>query len=223
MGIVNITVNGASIQAEKGGNLLEVCLKNNIYIPNLCYMEGMEEPPASCRLCLVEIDGLEGPVTACSTKVREGLVVRTESKLVRELQRSALRLLLSSHQVDCANCEANKRCGLQEIARFLGMGLKPRGLDQVLKGPDRDDSHPYLVYYSNRCVLCGKCIYICKREHPHPMLSFANRGFDTVVSLYGASQAKELPCIACSQCVEICPVGALTRKRVDHRQHETRK
>ncbi len=212
MALVKITVDETLIQAEEGKNLLQVCLENQIYIPNLCYLEGMGEPPASCRLCLVEIDGVDGPVTACTTKVGQGMVVRTDSDLVRELQRSALRLLLSSHRVDCAHCEANKKCALQDIARFLGVGLKPKGLDQILKEPDCDDSHPHLSYYPNRCVLCGRCIYVCKREHPLAMLSFAKRGFDTVVSLYGASLTKDLPCVTCSLCVDICPVGALLRK-----------
>ncbi len=212
MEMVEIIVDGKSLRVEQGGNLLEACLEGGIYIPNLCHLKGMEEPPASCRLCLVEVEGEERPVTACTVKVAGPMVVRTNTPLVRELQRSALRLLLSAHLVDCSHCQANKRCALQDMAKFLQIGLKPKGLDQFLKEPEIDDSHPCLVYYPNRCVLCGRCIYVCKREHPRPMLSFAKRGFDTVVSLYGASDRIHLPCYTCSLCVDVCPVSALLRK-----------
>ena len=131
--MVKFLVDKKEVEAEEGATLLHVCLDNDIYIPNLCYIEGLGDPPASCRLCFVEIEGGNGPVTACTVKVKGGLKVTTDTPSVRRRQRSVLQLLLSAHDVDCAGCPAHKNCGLQTIARFLKVGLKPNRLEQVLK------------------------------------------------------------------------------------------
>ncbi|MBW1802089.1 MAG: (2Fe-2S)-binding protein, partial [Deltaproteobacteria bacterium] len=100
---VTIRVDDRTIESREGVPLLQACLDNDIYIPNLCYLEGMDHPPASCRLCFVEIGDEEKPVLSCTVKVSEGMVVRTDTPRVRRLQRSALQLLLSVHHVDCAH------------------------------------------------------------------------------------------------------------------------
>ncbi|MBW1999212.1 MAG: (2Fe-2S)-binding protein [Deltaproteobacteria bacterium] len=211
--MVRLIVDGKEIMADGGNTLLRACLDNGIYIPNLCYLEGMEHAPASCRLCLVEVEGERGPVTACTVTLRQGLVVKTDTPLVRRLQRSALRLLLSAHRVECASCPANKKCELQRIARFLKVGLKPKGLEPFLKEPEVVKEHPLLDYYPNRCVLCGRCIHICRKENPRPHLSLAHRGMKTVVTFFGDEDSTKLPCIQCSACVSVCPTGALTLRQ----------
>lgn len=213
--MVRLLVDDKEIQAEEGATLLQSCLDNGIYIPNLCYLEGMHNPPASCRLCLVEIQGEDKLVAACTLKVKDGLQVKTETAPVRKLQRSALRLLLSVHDVDCARCPANKKCELQRIARFLKVGLRPKRLDQLLKETKVEEDHPFLRYYPNRCVLCGRCTYVCRREHGQPFLTFAKRGFDTVISFDGGEDLREFPCDQSIACAEVCPVGAITPKN-DH-------
>lgn len=204
-----IVVDGKEIEAEAGRNLLKACLDNGIYIPHLCYMEELPSPPAGCRLCFVAVEGVKGPVPACTLTVDEGLKVVTDDPEVRRLQKSALRLLLSTHDVDCANCPANKQCALQDIAKFLKVGLKPKNLDQFLKTPEVDDSLPGLNYYPNRCVLCGRCVNLCRSKNENPFLVFAQRGIDTVVAYFGDSGA---PCSECGQCARVCPVGALVPK-----------
>ena len=215
---VNLVVDNRQIEAEEGSVLLHACLANEIYIPNLCWLEGMERPSASCRLCFVELEDEDKPVTSCTTKVREGMVVNTDTSSVRRLQRTAFRFLLSAHRVDCGPCPANKKCELQRIARFLKIGLKPGRLDQVLKVKDIEDTHPVLDFYPNRCVLCGKCAFVCKREHGKPFLTFARRGVDTVISFFGEKEKATLPCGQCIACIEICPVCAITLKQ---RQEDT--
>lgn len=210
--MVKLLVDKKEIEAEEGAALLHVCLENNIYIPNLCYLEGMNSPPASCRLCLVEIEGEDRPVTSCTVKARDGLQVTTDTPLVRRLQRSALRLLLSVHDVDCARCPANKKCELQSISRFLKVGLKPKRLEQLLKETGVEEDHPFLQYYPNRCVLCGRCTYVCRRGHNQPFLSFAKRGFDTVITFYGEKDLSRPPCQEPMACAEVCPVSAITQK-----------
>jgi bidirectional [NiFe] hydrogenase diaphorase subunit len=210
---VTITVDERPLEVEEGSSLLQACLENGIYVPHLCYMEGALQPQASCRLCFVEVAGMDQPVAACTLKVADQMVVRTDTPDVRRLQKTGLRLLLSVHAVDCKNCPANKNCVLQDLAKFLKVGLKTKNLEQHLKEPAVDDTHPHLIYYPNRCVLCGKCLQVCRAANGSAMLAFAQRGFDTVISFYGDPGSASPACDTCSACIDICPVAALRPKR----------
>jgi bidirectional [NiFe] hydrogenase diaphorase subunit len=207
-----LRVDGKEIETKQGTTLLQACLNNDIYIPNLCFLESMEDPSASCRMCFVEIEGERQPITSCTVNVKDDMVVKTDTPAVRQLQRTALRMLLSVHHVDCKHCPANKKCELQRIAKFLKVGLKPKGLERYLQETEIDQSHPFINHYPNRCVLCGKCVHICRRQHGQSVWTFAKRGFDTVISAYGEAGASSLTCEKCDACVKICPVGALTLK-----------
>jgi len=209
--MVEITVDGRVLTVQAGQSLLEACLANDIYVPNLCHLPGMADPPASCRLCFVEVDGMPQPVTSCTVAVTGGLVARTDTPAVRRLQRSALRLLLSVHEVDCKNCPANKRCELQRLARFLKVGLKPKDLPAPRKTPAVDDTHPCFSFYPNRCVLCGKCVEACRRAPGETVMAFSRRGFETIL-YFDVNAAEAGRCENCQACVEICPVGALVMK-----------
>ncbi len=207
-----ILVDDKEIDVKEGKPLLQACLDNDIYIPNLCYLENMKIPSASCRMCFVEIKGFRHPVTSCTVQVRDDMVVSTDTPAVRQLQRTALRLLLSVHDVDCKNCHANRKCSLQNIAKFLKVGLKQTRLDLYLKEIHIDETHPFLNHYPNRCVLCGKCAHICREKHDQTVLTFAKRGFDTIITTYSAADASSLECRECDTCVNTCPVGALGLK-----------
>jgi bidirectional [NiFe] hydrogenase diaphorase subunit len=209
--MVKFLVDNNIIEAEDRANLLQTCLKNDIYIPNLCYLNHAQHPFAACRLCFVEINGK--PVTACTQKVTEGLQVQTNTSLVRELQKTAFRLLLSVHEIKCKECPANKQCDLQRIAKFLKIGLKSKGLEIRLKDPGLDSGHPYLFVDQNRCVLCGKCIQVCLKKHGHSYLTFAKRGFDTVISAYIEPDEIPLNFSGCTACIDICPVMAISLKK----------
>ena len=210
--MIKITVDNRELEIEEGTTLLEACLENGVYIPNLCYVKEMADPPSSCRMCFVELDGEKSPVTSCSIKAKQGMVVKTDTPLVRQLQRAALQLLLSVHHVECGKCPANKKCELQRIAKFLKVGLKPKTLPIRLKSTEIDESHPCLDYHPNRCVLCGRCVYICKEQNGFTLLTFAKRGLDTEISYYGLDVPSNIPCHGCLKCIEICPVAALTTK-----------
>ena len=210
--MIALQIDGNKIEVAEGSNLLEACLDNGIYIPNLCHLEGMQHPPASCRLCFVEIEGSDNPVCACSIRVDREMRVRTNTCAVRQLQKTALQLLLSTHDVDCKNCPANRQCALQDMAKFLKVALKTSSLDLLLKETRIDASHPFLDHYPNRCVLCGKCVYVCRQHHNRAGLTFARRGIDTVIAFYGHPQTEQLPCDSCQACVEVCPVAALLPK-----------
>nr|HID58890.1 (4Fe-4S)-binding protein [Desulfobacterales bacterium] len=211
--MVNLIVDGKEIKASEGANLLRVCLDNEIYVPNLCYLKEMEHPPASCRLCFVAIEGYPQPVTSCTEVVREGMVVMTDTPEVRRLQKSAFELLLSVRRISfCKTCIANKRCGLQKIARFLGVKLRVAHLNRIDVDREVDHTHPYLDYDPDKCVLCERCIFVCGNINKTPMLSLAHRGLNTSVTFFESAAILENSCKGCGACVEICPVGALTLK-----------
>lgn len=205
--MAKLVVDGRTIEAEEGANLLNACLANDIYIPNLCCMPGMEDPPASCRLCFVEVEGMKGPVTSCKIQVRDGMEVRTDTEDVRRLQISAFFLLLSAHRFD-PHCPADKKCTLWRISKFLQVPMKPKQLKRLKREAPKEKMHPLLAYDHLRCVLCGKCVYVCEKKYGYSLLTFAKRGFDTVVSAFG-EDLDQLPCRECRACVNVCPVSAI--------------
>lgn len=211
--MIRLTVDGTEIEVKEGMNLLQACLENGIFIPHLCYLDGIEDPPASCRLCFVEIEGATAPVASCRTKPQDGMVVTTQSPSARHLQRAALQLLLSAHRVDCRNCPSNKQCALQQMAKLLGVPLKTKQLDCLASEAGTEFGHPVLDYDAGKCVLCGKCIFVCQQQQGHNLLTFARRGFNTVVGFMGSNDAAELPCPDCLACSTICPVSAIYPKK----------
>ncbi len=210
--MITLQIDDRKIQVAEGTNLLGACLDNGIYIPNLCYLEGMPHPPVSCRLCFIEIEGTDHPVCACSVSVDRRMAIRTDTPPVRQLQKAGLQLLLSAHEVDCKNCPANRQCPLQDMAKFLQVALKNNGLKQLLKETRVDPSHPFWDHYPNRCVLCGKCVHVCRQQQHRAGLTFAGRGIDTVIGFFDRPQSPSPPCENCQACVDVCPVAALVPK-----------
>ena len=208
--MIKIIIDNNEIKTAEGNSLLQACLDNGIYIPNLCHLNGEDSSSASCRLCFVEIKGQDRPVTSCTVRAEAGMVISTDTPAVRQLQNSAFRLLLSTHRVDCGNCPANKRCELQKIARFLKTDLKVKSLETILKDQEIDETHPILNYYPNRCVLCGRCVMACNRQNDGPVFNFARRGIDTVISLHRGFDSQECARDKCLACVDVCPVSAIT-------------
>ncbi len=209
---VSLTINDKKLTANEGDNLLWVALDNGIYIPNLCAIRDKPEPTAACRLCFVEIEGREKPVTACTEPVTDGMVVNTKGEKALRLARVAFELIMASHPVDCANCPANRNCELQVIARHLKTRLKPKNLREILRNLPVDESNPYFIYDPNKCVLCGRCIWECREHHGIGTLGFAHRGFERVVTTFSDKPIGELGCQECIECVNVCPTGALVLK-----------
>jgi NADH dehydrogenase/NADH:ubiquinone oxidoreductase subunit G len=215
MTTVTINIDGRSIQATKGDSLLKVCLENDIYVPNLCFLERLPHRHASCRLCYVSIEGHGAPVTACTVRVNQGMVAVTDTPEVRALQKAGLKLLLSAHDIDCRHCAANRRCALQHIARFLKVGLTPKPLPRILIKAEPAVLFDGVMYHPNRCVLCGRCVHLCRSRHQQPLLTFAGRGMDTIISVYGISDQDWQGCQRCQACILACPVGALISEEGD--------
>lgn len=211
-GPVNITIDGRKLPAEPGEKLLWVALHNGIYIPHLCALPEIEPPAAACRLCFVEIEGRRGPVTACTQPVAEGMVVHTRSPQVDRLVASAFEMLLTDHRLGCSKCPRNKQCALQKIARERKLKLKPSRLNPFPKPEEIDGSLQNIIFDRSRCVLCGRCVWVCQQAAGVGAIGFSRRGFKRSVTTFGDILLAESPCTECGQCVEVCPVGAFSYK-----------
>jgi len=209
---VNLTIDGTAIKARKNEKVLWAALDNGIYIPNLCAIRQAEEPHAGCRLCFVEIEGRTATVTACTETVAEGMAVRTDTPEVRRLQRTAAELLIAAECPDCGTCSKNRHCELQKIAAFVGVRLKPKRLRATPKTFAIDASNPFFIRDPNKCVLCGKCVWVCSEIVGADAIDFTYRGFAAVLRPFDTGPVIDDTCVKCGECVAICPVGTLVAK-----------
>ena len=208
MDMVNVTIDGVSVQVPSNYTVLEAAKKAGVKIPTLCYLKDVNEVGA-CRVCLVEVEKARALAAACVMPVSEGMVVHTNSKKVRDTRKATLEMILSDHNRDCLSCIRNKNCELQTLAEEYGIR---KVTFEGEKSPSvLDDKSFSIVRDGSKCVKCGRCVSACKKQGIG-VLSFLNRGFSTSVGpAYDISMA-DAPCIYCGQCIVACPVGALHEK-----------
>lgn len=210
MTMVNLTINGKQIQAEQGATILEAARAAGVYIPTLCYHPELR-PEGACRLCMVEASGARTLVASCVYPVSEGMVVKTNTEKVREARKTVVELLLANHPKDCLCCQKSGDCELQKIAADLGL-RKIRFEGGETKAHTIDCSNPSLVRDQEKCILCGRCIRICRDVQGMNVYSFAGRGFNTIVSTAFEHDLKDAACTYCGQCSSVCPTGAIVEK-----------
>ena len=211
---VSFFIDDQPVQARAGEKILWAALDNGIDIPHLCAEREREEPFGACRLCFIEIEGRDLPVLSCSEPVVSGMRVQTRSERVDRLRKTAFELLMSHHDLDCKNCARNRSCALQDLAKTLKVSLRPKRLRKLPTEAPVDDSHPAIVLNPNRCILCGKCVWVCSQTGASGVLDFVFRGLRTRVAPFRLEPLAESACDDCMRCVDVCPVGALTRKEV---------
>lgn len=208
MDMVNVTIDGVSVQVPSNYTVLEAAKQAGIKIPTLCYLKDVNEVGA-CRVCLVEVEKARALAAACVMPVSEGMVVHTNSKKVRDTRKATLEMILSDHNRDCLSCIRNKNCELQTLAEEYG--IRKVTFEGVKSPSVYDDKSFSIVRDGSKCVKCGRCVSACKKQGIG-VLSFLNRGFNTSVGpAYDISMA-DAPCIYCGQCIVACPVGALHEK-----------
>jgi bidirectional [NiFe] hydrogenase diaphorase subunit len=213
MKTIRIFVNGKEIECFEGETLLWVALDHGIYIPNLCAMREKAEAYGACRLCFVEVEGEGLPVPSCSLKVKEGMVVDTKGAKALRLARTAFELILSNHPVDCAHCLKTGSCELQRIAKHLGVRLNTKRFRKFLRDLPIDETSPVFIYDPNKCVLCGKCVWLCQQKLGTGTIGFAYRGFQRWVTTFDNEPIGLSECRDRIELAEICPVGAFAARK----------
>jgi iron-only hydrogenase group A len=207
--LFTIQVNNKKIKAEKGETILSALYRNGIIIPTLCRMKDFT-PTGACRMCVVEVEGRDRLVTACSQPVEEWMIIRTHTPRVIKARKTIVELLLSKHPDDCLYCDRNLNCELQRLAEELN--IRERRIRGRKIKPRLDQSSPAIIRELSKCILCGRCIRVCEEIITVTALDFINKGQQTHV---GASMDKDFnfsSCINCGQCIQVCPTGALHEK-----------
>ncbi len=207
---LTFTIDGVSVSAQKGQTVLSAAKSAGIYIPHLCYSEGLK-PYGACRLCIVEIDGRRGMPTSCSTSAEEGMVVRSDVDSVNRVRRTICEMLIADHPLVCLSCSANMNCGLQTVAAFLG--IKGSRLRRMIRKPIVDDSNPFYTRDLSKCILCGRCTRSCHELRGIGAIEIAGRGFESRIAAPGDQPVSESTCVSCGECVDRCPVNALWAKK----------
>ena len=206
---VKINIDGIQTEVPVGSTILQAAKQVGIDIPTLCHMKELNEI-AACRICVVEVEGARNTAAACVQPVFEGMVVRTHTKKVRKLRKATLELILSDHHVECLTCTRNGSCELQTLSEELGVKqIKFEGIKT--QGTVLDTSSHSVVRDQSKCILCGRCVKMCKQQSTG-VLDFTDRGIKTKVSTVMNRPITEVPCISCGQCINVCPVAALREK-----------
>jgi len=209
MEMVNITIDGIKTQVPKGSTVLEAARSLNINIPTLCFLKDLNEVGA-CRVCVVEVQGARSLQASCVLPVAEGMVVKTCSPAVLEARRTILELILARHERECLTCSRNLNCELQKLSEE--MGLDKISYEGQKIRYELDTASPSIVRDQNKCILCGRCVSVCKKIQDTGAIDFANRGVRTTVTTSYSRGLEDVNCINCGQCIKICPVGALREK-----------
>ncbi len=207
---IHLIINNRPVSAPEGSTILEAAERAGIEIPTLCHHPDLTDIGA-CRMCVVSVEGARGLQTACTTPVREGMVVHTNSMEAEASRKFTLEMLLTDHPNDCMTCEANGQCELQDLVYDYGVQW-PEHSGKRHDYPIDPDPNPFIFIDRNKCILCGRCIRACEEIQNRDVWSFAHRGFETKL-VAGADQfLLDAGCESCGQCVTYCPVGALWDK-----------
>lgn len=203
---MNLTVNGKPLSAPEGCTIMEAANLHNIKIPSLCHLKGVHTY-GSCRVCVVEVEGMRNLQASCIVKAREGMVIQTNSPKVRQARKMLYELLLSDHPKDCLNCSRSQNCELQALGATLGVGESRLSGETSTAGVDIS---PSITRDTAKCVLCRRCVTVCNQVQQVGAINAQNRGFETVISPAMGLPLNSTACAMCGQCTVVCPTGALT-------------
>ena len=207
---VTITINGRSVSAPAGSTILEAARLANITIPTLCYMKEINEIGA-CRICVVEVKGAKTLVTACVYPISEGMEVWTNTPRVLAARRTTLELMLSNHNRSCLSCVRSGSCELQALCKQYGVENEAK-YDGAKTLSEIDDSAAHMIRDNSKCILCRRCVAVCKETQGIGVIGASNRGFKTAITSAFEMGLGDTSCVSCGQCIAVCPTGALQEK-----------
>lgn len=224
MDTVKITIDGQLIKVPKASTVLSAAKKIGIDIPTLCNNELLDvKEGASCRVCVVEIDGYKNLSPSCATYVADGMVIKTNTDRVIKTRKMLLELLLTNHPLDCMTCNKTGNCSFQDYCYDYDV-KDSRFSDGEIKKYTIDTSNKFYNYDANKCILCGNCVRVCTELQCNGAIGRASRGFETHIASPFNEGLENSVCVSCGNCVSACPVGALAPKpKEKFRTWETRK
>ena len=206
--MVNLTIDGKQVTVPVGTSILDAAKTVSIKIPTLCFLKELNEI-AACRVCMVEVEGAARLVPSCATKVKEGMVVHTNTRRVREARDINLQLILSQHDCNCPTCLRNGNCTLQDLARDSNLIHNPFHKNVPRKSWSYDN---YLIRNEHKCIKCMRCVQICEKVQNMKIWDVVNTGSRTTVGVSLNREFKDTDCTLCGQCVTHCPTGAITER-----------
>lgn len=211
MATINVKIDGKAVTAQPGMTILEAARQANIHIPTLCYHPSLP-PDGACRVCLVQIKGAPTLQAACTFPVSEGMDVMTNSPEVVMARRTVVELLLADHPLDCMTCESAGNCELQNLAYELDIKESPFPMSREKTFPVDPDPNPMIYWDMNKCVLCRRCVRACHHIEGADVLTVSDRGFPATISTAFGDTLENSACEFCGQCVQFCPVNAISEK-----------
>ena len=209
--MVTLTIDGKVAEVEEGTTILDAARTVGIEIPTLCYLRDLNEI-GSCRVCVVEVEGIDQLVASCNNCVLEGMVVRTNSPKVREARKMNTELLLSMHDSSCTSCVRSGNCTLQELANDLGIYYNDYG-ERSVRYLQWDKDLP-LIRDNRKCIMCHRCIQVCDKVQASGVWDVTNRASHASINVSAGARLSDVDCTLCGQCITHCPTGAL-RERDD--------
>ena len=218
---VSVTIDGRDTTVPAGTSILRAARETGIDIPKLCASDNLK-PFGSCRLCVVEVDGQKGYPASCTTRVTDGMDIRTQTPALAKLRRNVMELYISDHPLDCLTCSANGDCELQDMAGAVGLRDVRYGYagENHLDAPV-DDSNPYFAFDPSKCIVCSRCVRACDEVQGTFALTIEGRGFESKVSASAGEDFLASECVSCGACVQACPTATLMEKSIiDHGQPE---
>ncbi|MCB2045202.1 MAG: (2Fe-2S)-binding protein, partial [Novosphingobium sp.] len=212
---VTLTIDGRSVTVPAGTSVMRAATTSGGAIPSLCATDSLAAF-GSCRMCLVEVEGMRGTPASCTTPVAQDMIVRTQTPRLEKLRRGVMELYISDHPLDCLTCSANNDCELQDTAAEVGLRDVRYGYAGAHHlGQQPDLSNPYFLFAPDKCIVCSRCVRACDEVQGTLALSVEGRGFASKISAgQRADDFLSSDCVSCGACVQACPTSALMEKSV---------
>jgi formate dehydrogenase major subunit len=209
---VTLTIDGEEITVPAGTSVMRAAALLGTKIPKLCATEQLEAF-GSCRLCLVQIEGMKGLPASCTTLVSEGMKVTSQNEKIADVRRGVMELYISDHPLDCLTCPANGHCELQDMAGAVGLREVRYGYEgENHLTAAKDTSNPYFTFDPSKCIVCSRCVRACEEQQGTFALTIQGRGFESKVSPSQNESFMDSECVSCGACVQACPTATLSEK-----------